>query len=141
MRSRILAGFLAAAGLLVMTPAPAQAAFAVAKCSTTNWFSRDHHLYADAYYYIDGANHRWVDIYYYLHGHPTGGKSNLNAWLYANGANVWSYKSPDNREHLVPYGQVIGKTVNASASEYVSFQAIFDVSGPDPKCTAATPRV
>ena len=140
MRARILMG-LAAAGLMVLaSPGAAQADTASASCSAQSVFGT-HNLTAEAYYFTSGANHVWTDAGFSIGGSHTGGKSNVNAALFVNGGQVWSYNSPDNLQHDTWYGVGIGATVNAAGNEYVNFQGIFDVAGPDPRCNARTPGV
>lgn len=141
MRSRILLGAIAAGLLVLASPAAAQAETAAASCSAQGPIFGTHTLTAEAYYSTSGANHVWSDAGFSIGGAHTGGKSNVNAGLFVNGGQVWNYSSPDNLQHDTWYGVGIGQTVNAAANEYVNFQGIFDVAGPDPRCNARTPSV
>jgi hypothetical protein len=139
-RSKLFLGAVVAGLMVLATPVAAHAESVSASCSDSSIFGT-HIMRADAYYVTSGANHIWTDIGFSIGGDHTGGKSNVNAWLYVNGSNVWSYHSPDNLQHDTHYGAGVGVTVNAAANEYMAFQGIFDVAGPDPKCTDSTPSV
>lgn len=136
---KLLATAVAVGAMVLGMAAPASAETVSDSCQVT-WLSIFHgNLSASGNYYTDGANHVWTDASGTLNGggwSGTGGKSNVNMWLRANGSVVWSHFSPDNVGDGVPYSTGIGKTVSAAANENLSIQGIFDVSGPDPKCTA-----
>lgn len=122
-------------GTLLLSGTTAEASTTTASCSASG-----HNNNASATFSTVGAYHKWGTASYKLSGAGTGGKSNENIRLRANGADKWAWDSPDNLANNVQYSQSMGGVQTlASQSEYVLFRAIFDVAGNDPSCNAYTP--
>ena len=101
---------------------------------------KGHNFNGWAYYTDAGSAHQWTSFQYELGGATTGGSSNVRLWVH-DGPDVpyWNH-SPDTLDN----GQIYTVTppwavYTAMASlEWVLFQAVFDISGPDPNCGAHT---
>jgi hypothetical protein len=138
MRKLFMASALAGALIGAVTTAPAAtAATTTASCSASG-----HNLNASADYSTSGSYHRWSTARYSINGSGTGGKSNVNIRLRANGVQKWAYDSPDDLDQNTAYSHSMGNTATlASQTEYILFRGIFDTAGSDPACNAYTPNI
>lgn len=128
---------IAAFGMVLASSAPASAALS-GSCT-----DRGHNMNFWAYYSDAGSAHQWTEFQYELGGGTTGGESNANFWLYEAGNVVYWNKSPDTlvNSHLYSVTPPWQVYTSAAAQEWVLFQGIFDVFGPDPVCSSQTATI
>ncbi|MEV4312333.1 hypothetical protein [Actinocrispum sp. NPDC049592] len=137
-KGRALLVTAATLSLLVGLVAPASADTAYASCGTSVPFFGHFSAEGQAHYYIDGAQDRvFTDYDYILHG----GNDKSNMYISVEGLDgFWYgvYGSPDDR-HAGEWYHADGEVAVPSYFEpNVAFEAVFDIFGPDPRCTART---
>ncbi|MDU1862608.1 MAG: hypothetical protein E6777_02825 [Propionibacterium sp.] len=126
-----------AVALIAVVASPTVASASVVSASCTGG---GHNLNASSTYSTRGAYHVWSMSQWNINGAPTGHKNNINIRLMANGNQKWAWNSPDSISSGDGHVGMGSFATLARDSEQITFQAIFDVRGYDPRCTAVSKK-